>query len=123
MGEYASLALLFVFALGLAGGIAALSHVLGPKRPNPAKLAPYECGVDQATLPRQRFSVKFFVVAIVFLLFDVEIAILYPWAALFRSLVSEGLRTFAIVEGLMFIGILTVGLVYVWQSGGLEWEE
>ncbi|HEV3473858.1 MAG TPA: NADH-quinone oxidoreductase subunit A [Actinomycetota bacterium] len=93
-----------------------VSGALQPKRPTPAKLAPYECGVVPERLPRERFPVKFYVVAMLFIVFDIEIIFLFPWAVTFRQL---GL--FGLVEMAIFIGLVFVAYVYVWQRGGLEW--
>jgi NADH-quinone oxidoreductase subunit A len=105
----------------LAGGFAvlslAISALLRPKRPSPAKLAPYESGITPVRLPKnERFPVKFYVVAMLFIIFDVEAIFLYPWAVAFRQL---GL--FGLVEMVVFIGLVFVAYVYVWQKGGLEW--
>src|SRR5215217_6669876 len=107
------------------GGLAALfavaslvaSSLLRPHKPNPVKLSPYECGNDPVRLPRgERFSVKFYVVAMLFIIFDIEAIFLFPWAVGFRQL---GL--FGLVEMAIFIGLVFVAYVYVWQRGGLDW--
>ncbi|MGH2677679.1 MAG: NADH-quinone oxidoreductase subunit A [Actinomycetota bacterium] len=111
-----------VILLVLAGAFAVLSVVasrlLGPRRPTPAKLAPYECGIVPERVPRDRFPVKFYVVAMLFIVFDVETIFLFPWAVTFRQL---GL--FGLVEMAIFIGLVFVAYVYVWQRGGLEWTD
>lgn len=121
------LPILMLFALGLLiGGVfIGLSAVIGKKRPSAAKLMPYECGVDPISSPRRRFSVKFFLLAMIFLLFDVEVTFLFPWAVLVRKFASPavGLGPFILIEGLLFIAVLAVGLAYVWRRGALEWEE
>jgi NADH-quinone oxidoreductase subunit A len=111
-----------VILLGVAGAFAVLSLVasalLRPKRPTPAKNAPYECGIEPERIPRgARFPVKFYVVAMLFIIFDIETIFLFPWAVTFRQL---GL--FGLVEMALFIGLVFVAYVYVWQKGGLEWE-
>jgi len=96
----------------------AVSALLGPRRPRPAKSAPYECGITPERLPAaERYPVKFYVIAMLFIIFDVEAIFLYPWAVAFRAL---GL--FGLVEMIVFIGLLFVAYVYVLQKGGLEWE-
>jgi NADH-quinone oxidoreductase subunit A len=90
----------------------------GPRRPTPAKLAPYECGIVPEQVPRDRFPVKFYVVAMLFIVFDIETIFLFPWAVTFRQL---GL--FGLVEMAIFIGLVFVAYLYVWQRGGLEWTE
>src|SRR5881397_1565151 len=96
----------------------AVSALLRPKRPLPAKLAPYESGITPVRLPKtERFPVKFYVIAMLFIIFDIEAIFLYPWAVAFRQL---GL--FGLVEMVVFIGLVFVAYLYVWQKGGLEWE-
>ena len=107
---------------GLAGGFAVLSlassSLLRPKRPSPAKLSPYECGIEPVRLPKaERFPVKFYVVAMLFIIFDIETIFLFPWAVAFRSLGAFGL-----VEMIVFVGLVFVAYLYVLQKGGLEWE-
>ncbi len=120
--EYIPILMLFVFAAILAGSFVVISALLGKPKKTTTDLSPYECGIDQATLPRRPFDIKFFIVALLFLLFDVEVAVLYPWAALFRQFVSEGLGRFALIEGLIFIGVLAIGLVYILRARALEWK-
>jgi NADH-quinone oxidoreductase subunit A len=96
----------------------AVSALLRPKRPFPSKVAPYESGITPIRLPKsERFPVKFYVIAMLFIIFDIEAIFLYPWAVAFRQL---GL--FGLVEMVVFIGLVFVAYVYVWQKGGLEWE-
>jgi NADH-quinone oxidoreductase subunit A len=107
--------LAFVFAVVSRG----VSHLLRPNRPNPVKLSAYECGNDAIRLPGgERFSVKFYVVAMLFIIFDIETIFLYPWAVTFRQL---GL--FGLVEMALFIGLVFIAYAYIWRKGGLEWEE
>ena len=111
-----------VILAGLAGAFAVLSlaasALIRPSHPSPAKLAPYECGIEPVRLPKsERFPVKFYVVAMLFIIFDIEAIFLFPWAVAFRSL---GL--FGLVEMIVFIGLVFVAYLYVWQKGGLEWE-
>ena len=104
-------------AVGSAIGILALSHFLGPKRALPHKFDSYECGVDPLETTTKRFHVKFYVVATLFILFDVETVFLVPWAVVFKTLGQT-----AILEMFLFIGILAAGLVYVLRRGALEWD-
>jgi NADH-quinone oxidoreductase subunit A len=107
--------LAFVFAV-LSRGV---SRLLRPNRPNPVKLSPYECGNDPIRLPRgERFSVKFYVVAMLFIIFDIETIFLFPWAVTFRQL-----GVFGLVEMALFIGLVFIAYAYIWRKGGLEWEE
>jgi len=114
---YFAILLLLVIALVMSVGFVLLSQALGPKRYDRVKYDVYECGVDPLTPAAVRVSVKFYLVAILFILFDLEVTFLYPWAVLFRSL---GL--FGFIEMAVFVGILLVGLVYAWKKGALEWQ-
>ena len=110
----------FIFMIiGVAVGIIAptLGYLLGPKRPNPEKLSAYECGFEPFADARAPFDVRFYLVALLFILFDLETAFLVPWAVVFRQLGVQGL----IVMGL-FLGLLTIGFIYEWKKGALEWE-
>ena len=112
-----------IVILGVLAGLFAVlslgvSALLRPKHPNPAKLSPYECGIEPIRLPQaERFPVKFYVVAMLFIIFDIETIFLFPWAVSFRQL---GL--FGLVEMIVFIGLVFVAYLFVWQKGGLEWE-
>jgi NADH-quinone oxidoreductase subunit A len=110
--------LLFI-AVGLAVGVAplVLGRLLGPNRPDPEKLSPYECGFDAFEDARMKFDVRYYLVAILFILFDLEIAFLFPWAAVVNDI---GLPGFLAM--MLFLAILTVGFVYEWMKGALEWE-
>ncbi len=112
--------ILIIVALGavVPAAMAILGYVLGPRRPNEVKLSVYECGVTPQVDAKRRFSVKFYQVAVLFLVFDVEVAFLFPWALLFRESDGSGM----LVEMLVFLGILTVGLYYVIKRGALEWD-
>jgi NADH-quinone oxidoreductase subunit A len=94
-----------------------LSRFVGPRRPNPVKAMPFECGMEQITGARRQFSIKFSVVAMLFIIFDIEVAFLYPWAVMFRQLGVLGL-----IAMLFFLLVLTVGLLYAWKRGALEWD-
>ena len=94
-----------------------LSYLAGPRHPTPEKLAPYECGVNPIGTARERFSVKFYLVAMLFLLFDIEAVFLFPWAVVYRDL-----KLFGFVEMLLFILAILAGYIYVWKKGALEWE-
>ncbi len=114
----ASLLIVLALAAVVPVAMALLGHVLGPKRPSDVKFSVYECGVEPQVDAKRRFSVKFYQVAVLFVVFDVEVAFLFPWAILFRS--SPGLMMLG--EMLVFLGILAVGLFYVIKRGALEWE-
>lgn len=118
LSEYLPIALLGGLALVFAVGSLAASSLLRPSRPTPAKLAPYECGIEPVRLPAgERFSVRFYLVAMLFIVFDVEVIFLFPWAVAFREL---GL--FGLVEMAIFLGLVLVAYVYVWRGGGLDWS-
>ena len=112
------LGVLIMIGLGVGFAVAmiALSSVLGPKHPTPEKLAPYECGMPAVGDARERHSVKFYLVAMVFLLFDIEVAFLSPWAVALRDLGWTGF-----VQILTFFLLLTVGFIYIWRKGVLDW--
>src|ERR1700704_3462938 len=112
------ISLLIMIALGAGFALISvlLSSVLGPRKPTPEKSAPYECGMPAVGDARERMSVKFYLVAMIFLLFDIEVAFLYPWALALRSLGWPGF-----VQIVTFFLILLVGYVYVWRKGVLDW--
>lgn len=117
MEQYAPIIILLFIAIALSLGFVILNALLGPKRYDAGKFTTFECGMPLFSDAKRRISVKFYLVAILFLIFDLETAFLYPWAVLFRKL---GL--FGFIEMLVFILILVVGLVYAWKSGALEWQ-
>ena len=94
-----------------------LSRFVGPRRPTPVKVMPFECGMEQINKPGAQLSIKFSVVAMLFIIFDIEVAFLYPWAVVFRQLGLTGL-----VAVLAFLVVLAVGFLYAWQRGALEWD-
>src|SRR5687767_4683300 len=118
LAEYLPIVILATLALAFAVLSLSASALLRPHKPTPAKLAPYECGIEPERLPKgERFSVKFYVVAMLFIIFDVETIFLFPWAVGFRQL---GL--FGLVEMAVFIALVFVAYVYVWRKGGLDWQ-
>ena len=117
MREYIPVLLFLLVAIGFAAGTIGLSSIVVPLRRNAVKNATYECGVEPVGDARQRFSVKFYLVAVLFILFDIEVIFFLPWAVTFRSL-----GMFGFLEMLVFIGILLVGYVWIWKKGALEWE-
>ena len=110
--------LLFI-AVGIAVGVApmVLGRVLAPHRPDPEKLSPYECGFEAFEDARMKFDVRYYLVAILFILFDLEIAFLFPWAV-----VVNEIGMFGFLSMILFLAILVVGFVYEWMKGALEWE-
>ena len=108
------------FALILGLTLIGLSALLGRIKPDARKLSPYECGVPPSGSPRNRFSVKFYLIAIFFLIFDIEIAFLFPWALIVKSQIAMG--PIVIGEMFLFIALLLVGYFYIWKKGALEWD-
>ena len=117
----------FLIHILMAGGIAAamalLSWWIGQRKPTRAKLSPYECGMTPVGDSRERFSVKFYLVAMLFILFDVEAVFIYPWAVILRRLKAAGEGMFGLWEMLVYIAIFLVGFFYVWKKGVLNWGE
>ena len=119
---YVPILLLILIVGGMMAAILVINSFLGPKRKSAIKDAPFECGVDPIGSARQRFSVNFYLVAIFFIVFDIEAVFLYPWAVLYRSFLADpSFALIALVEMFVFIGILGVGLAYVWKRGALDW--
>lgn len=115
--SYAPLLIHLLAAMALAGVILLASMLVGQRRPTRAKLQAYECGVQPTGDAREPFSVKFYLVAMVFILFDVEAIFLYPWAYVFREL-----RWFGFAEMLLYVVILLAGYLYLWKKGALDWN-
>jgi NADH-quinone oxidoreductase subunit A len=117
MSEYVGIVVTFVLAGALVGVFILLASTLGPKKPSVVKSAPFECGQEPFSLPIGRLAIKFYLTAILFILFDVELVFLYPWAVVFRDLGMLGL-----VEIVIFLGVLMAGFFYAWDNGALEWQ-
>ena len=115
--EYAALVMVFVFAAAVAGALIGIPHLLAPRRLTAVKLAPFECGKDPIEVAEGKFAIKFSTVAIFFILIDIELLFVWPWAMLYRRL-----GWFGFGEMLVFLGILMLGFFYIWKKGGLEWE-
>lgn len=118
LADYLPILFLFGLATIFAAASVYVASKMGPHNPTPAKEAPYECGITPERLPNERFPVKFYLIAMLFIIFDVEIVFFYPWAVIFREL-----RLFGLVEMGVFVGLLFVAYVYIWKRGGLDWEE
>jgi NADH-quinone oxidoreductase subunit A len=114
--DYAPVLILLVFSVLVAAGIIAVSAFVGPRLPSARKLETYESGMPLLDASRKRMSIQFFVIAMVFILFDVEIAFVYPWALVFKS---GGTGLF--VEMLVFLAVLAVGYAYIWKKGAFDW--
>ena len=117
MNEYVGVAVTIVLAGGVAAAMVVLGSTLGKKNPTSVKLAPFECGQDPLALPIGRLAIKFYLTAILFILFDVELVFLYPWAVIYRSLGVLGL-----VEMGVFLAVLMAGFFYAWDNGALDWK-
>ncbi|HHT9130639.1 MAG TPA: NADH-quinone oxidoreductase subunit A [Candidatus Brocadiaceae bacterium] len=117
MIHYLPILILFIIAAGFAITNIGLSAVLGRRKPTAEKLSPYECGIDPVGTARERFSVKFYLIAMLFVIFDIEVVFLYPWAVAFKEL-----KLFGFIEMLIFVGILLICYLYLWKRGGLEWD-
>jgi len=122
---YAPLLLHLLLASALAGALTAVSVLVGWRRPSRAKQLPYECGMEPTGDARAPFSVKFYLVAMVFILFDMEAIFLYPWAYIYRDMIrhSAGLGRYGFFEMLIYIGILLVGYIYLWKKGAFDWHK
>jgi NADH-quinone oxidoreductase subunit A len=123
--DYLPILLMFIVAGGFAVGNVLLSQLVGQRKRTRTKLMPYECGKDPVGSARERFSVKFYMIAMIFILFDIEVIFLVPWAAVYKSLAAQGpaMRTFAYLEMMIFVGLLFIGYVYVVKKGAFDWGE
>lgn len=117
LGAYLPILLLVLVAVGFGLVSLVMSSLIGQKKISRLKLAPYESGCEPVGTARERFSIKFYLIAMLFILFDIEAVFLYPWAILYKKL-----GMFGLVEMGLFIVILFVGYIYVWKKGALEWE-
>jgi NADH-quinone oxidoreductase subunit A len=122
LSDYLPIALMFVVAIGFAAGNVLLSQLVGQHKATRTKTMPYECGKDPVGSARERFSVKFYLVAMIFILFDIELIFLLPWAVVFRDFVTRhGLGLLIYVEMMTFVVLLLVGYVYILKKGLFEW--
>jgi len=117
LSDWAPILVFLILVTGFAVVSVVGSLILGMRKPTPEKLTPYECGMQPVGTARDRFSVKFYLVAMLFLLFDIEAIFLFPWAVVYREL-----KLFGFFEMLLFFAALLAGYVYVWKKGALEWE-
>ncbi len=101
-----------------------IGRLVGPHRPDPEKLAPYECGFEAFEDARMKFDVRYYLIAIAFIIFDLEVAYMFPWAAIFKEFVEADptVKFFGFIEMFIFMGILVVGFVWAWAKGALDWE-
>ena len=117
LDSYVPVLIFVLIVLGLIGALVTLSFVLGPSKPYRRKLLPYESGIIPDTPAVRRLSVRFYLTAMLFIIFDIEAVFFYPWAVLLRQL-----KWFGLIEMGVFIGILLIALAYIWRKGGLDWE-
>ena len=115
--QYVTILMTFAFAAAVAGALLTLPRLLAPRRMSPVKAEPFECGKDPLGVAEGRFAIKFSTVAILFILIDIELLFVWPWAMLYRKL-----GWFGFAEMLVFLAILMLGFLYIWKKGGLEWE-
>jgi NADH-quinone oxidoreductase subunit A len=120
--EYLPIAILLVISTGLALLIVALGHLFGPRRPTDRKSMPYESGMKPIGPGTRRMPVRFYLIAVLFIIFDIEVVFIFPWAVILRSFVADGLGFLALAAMGIFILILLVGFVYEWKMGAMEWE-
>ena len=114
---YLPLGIMIAIAVTFAGGVIILTKLIGPSRTGPTKGMPYESGMNPVGTARKRFNVRFYLIAMVFLLFDVEVIFFYPWAVILNKL-----KVFGLIEMAIFLGILLIGYFYVWKKGAFEWD-
>src|ERR1041385_2267828 len=123
--DYLPILLMFIVAGGFAVGNIILSQFIGQRKQTRTKMMPYECGKDPVGSARERFSVKFYLIAMIFILFDIEVIFLVPWAVVFKTLAGPtyGLRTLVYVEMMLFVALLLVGYIYIIKKGAFDWGE
>lgn len=119
---YIPIVVVILLGVVLGAVILLLNGVLGPNRPNPRKNAPFECGNEPSATARRRFDVKFYLVAIFFIVFDIEVVFLFPWAVRYRDALAAGNGWLYFGEMMLFLSLLTAGLAYIWKRGALQWE-
>lgn len=125
--DYAPIGMMFLVAMGFAVSQLLVTQLIGPRKRTATKLMPYECGKDPVGGARDRFSIKFYTVAVIFLLFDIEVLFMIPFAVAFKTLLAQekisgiAFGTIAFIEILVFIGTLIVGYIYVWKKGTFDW--
>lgn len=115
--EYLPIGVFLLIAIALSVAMVALSYFMGESKPDPEKVSPYECGFEPFEDARTRFDVRFYLVSILFIIFDLEVAFLFPWAVTLGDI-----GTFGFWSMMVFLGVLTIGFAYEWKKGALEWE-
>ena len=115
--DYVSILMVFAISALVAGALLGIPALIAPTRPSRVKLDPFECGQDPVALPEGRFAIKFSTIAILFIIFDIELIFVWPWAALYRQL-----GWFGFGEMMVFLGVLMLGFLYIWRKRGFVWE-
>jgi len=115
--DYLPILVMVIVAFAFAAIALTISGMTGPRHPNASKLSPYESGMPPFGSARRRISIKYYLTAVLFILFDIEIIFFYPWAVLFRQL-----QLFGLIEMVIFVIVLLVGYVYIWRKGGFDWD-
>ena len=117
LAEYLPILIFLAIAIALSAVMLGMSYLMAPQRPDAAKLSPYECGFDAFSDARGRFDIRFYLVTLLFIIFDLEVAFLFPWAT-----VLGDIGLFGFWSMMIFLGVLTIGFAYEWKKGALEWE-
>jgi len=120
ISDYLPVLFVLILAAGFAVLLLGLTHVIGPRVKDKVKLSPYESGVDPLAPTHTRLSIRYFIVGLIFIIFDIEIVFLYPWAVVFKDFIARS--SFILYEMLFFLFVLLFGYVYVWRKGVFEWE-
>jgi|TARA_B100000315_G_C14595801_1_gene599172 NADH-quinone oxidoreductase subunit A len=120
ISDYFPILVIFLLVSAFVGVSLIITHLLGPRIKDKIKLSPYESGVDPLEDTRIRFTIKFFIIAMLFIIFDIEVVFLFPWAVVFKDFLSTGNLIFW--EMAVFLGILLFGFIFVWKKGALDWE-
>ena len=122
LAPYIPIAIIIILSIVFGFLIVAIGHLFGPRRKTARKLMPYESGMNPIGPGTRRVPVRFYLVAVLFILFDIEIIFIIPWAVILKEFVKMNIGVFALIEMIVFIVILLIGLVYAWKKGALEWE-
>ncbi len=122
LADFVPILIMMLVAAGVSAALLLVSFKLGPKRPTALKGSPYESGMDPIGTARDRFSVKFYLVAMIFIVFDVELVFMYPWAVSFQDFISDGTGLTSLLILVIFVLILLIGLLYDIKKGGLDWD-
>jgi len=117
LAEYLPILIFLAIAIGIAGAMVAMSYMVARQRPDPEKVSAYECGFEAFDDARSKFDVRFYLVSLLFIIFDLEVAFLFPWAVALGDI-----GVFGFWSMVVFLGILTIGFIYEWKKGALEWE-